>query len=89
MLQQELKATSESLKYQKRLSERRTLNKRFAMNPKSVYRQMKRDNKSVKKIPLKEDAESYRKELLSKEVIHNDKAPWLDTLRREYCTNAQ
>ena len=45
MLQQELKATNERLKYQKRLSERRTSNKHFAMNPKSVYRQMKRDNK--------------------------------------------
>ena len=45
MLQHDLKATSERLKYQKRLSERRTLNKRFAMNPKSVYRQMKGDNK--------------------------------------------
>ena len=44
MLQQELKAASERLKYQKRLLERRT-NKRFAMNPKSVYRQIKRDNK--------------------------------------------
>ena len=89
VLQQELKATSERLKYQKRLSERRTLNKRLTMNPKSVYRQMKGDNKSAKKIPLKEDVESYWKELWSKEVIHNDKAPWLGTLGQEYCTNVQ
>ena len=89
MLQQELKARSERLKYQKQLSERRTLKKRFAMNPKSVYRQMKGDNKSAKKIPLKEDVESYWKELRSKEVINNDKATWLDTLRQEYCTNVQ
>ena len=67
MLQQELKARSERLKYQKQLSERRTLKKRFAMNPKSVYRQMKGDNKSAKKIPLKEDVESYWKELWSVE----------------------
>ena len=50
---------------------------------------MKGDNKSAEKIPLKEDVESYWKELWSKEVIHNDKAPWLDTLRQEYCTNVQ
>ena len=63
MLQQELKAASQRLKYQKRLSEWRTLDKYFAMNPKSVYRQMKGDNKSAKKIPLKEDVESYWQEL--------------------------
>ena len=57
------------------------------MNPKSVYRKMKGDNKSAKKIPLKEDVESYWQELWSKEVIPNDKAPWPDTLRQEYCTN--
>ena len=33
VFQQKLKATNERLKYQKRLSERKTLNKRFAMNP--------------------------------------------------------
>ena len=59
------------------------------MNPKSVYKLMKGDNKPVKKIPLKEDVESYWTELWSKEVIHNDKAPWLDTLGQEYCTNVQ
>ena len=32
VFQQKLKATNERLKYQKRLSERKTLNKRFAMN---------------------------------------------------------
>ena len=89
MLQQELKATSKRLKYQKRLSEHRPLNERFPMNPKSVYRQMKEDNRSAKKIPLKEDVESYWKELWSKEVIPIDKAPWRDTLRQEYCTNVQ
>ena len=87
MFQQKLKATNERLKYQKRLSEQKTLNKRFAMNPKSLYRQMKGDNKSAKKIPVKKDVESYWKELWSKKVIHNDKAPWLDTLGQEYCTN--
>ena len=45
------------------------------MNPKSVYRQMKGDIKSSKKIILKEDVESYWKDLWSKEVIHNDKVP--------------
>ena len=70
-LQQELKTTSKRSKYQKRLSVQRTLNKRFAMNPKSTYRKMKRDNKPAKKIPLKEDVESYWKKLCSKEVIHN------------------
>ena len=75
IIQQELKATSERLKHQKRLSEQRTLNKRFAMNPKSVYRQMKGDIKSSQKIILKEDVEFYWKYLWSKEVIHNDKVP--------------
>ena len=59
------------------------------MNRRSVYREMKGDNKSAKKIPLKEDVESCWKELWSKEVIHNDKAPWLDTLRQEHSTNVQ
>ena len=71
MFQQELKATSERLKYQKRLSEHRPLNERFPMNPKSVYRQMKEDNRSAKKIPLKEDVESYWKQLWSKEESAN------------------
>ncbi|XP_057310291.1 uncharacterized protein LOC130648267 [Hydractinia symbiolongicarpus] len=89
MLQQELKATSERLKYQKRLSERRTLNKHFAKNPKLVYRQMKGDYNSAKDIPPKEDVESYWKELWSKQVMHNDKAAWLETLRQDYCTNVR
>ena len=50
ILQQELRATSKHLKYQKRLSERRTLNKGFAMNPKSVCRKMKGNKRSAKKI---------------------------------------
>ena len=71
MLQQELKTTFKRSKYQKRLSVQKTLNKCFAMNPISTYRKIKRDNKSAKKIPLKEDVESYWKKLCSKEVIHN------------------
>ena len=71
MLQQELKTTFKRSKYQKRLSVQKTLNKCFAMNPISKYRKIKRDNKPAKKIPLKEDAESYWKKLCSKEVIHN------------------
>ena len=50
ILQQELKATSKRLKYQKRLSARRTLSKGFAMNPKSVCRKMKGNKRSAKKI---------------------------------------
>ena len=50
ILQQELKATSKRLKYQKRLSARRTLNKGFAMNPKSMCRKMKGNKRSAKKI---------------------------------------
>ena len=50
---------------------------------------MKGDNKLAKTIPLKEDVESYWKQLWSKEVIHNDKALWLDTLRQQYCTTVQ
>ena len=48
---------------------------------------MKGDNKSTKKIPVKKDVESYWKELWSEKVIHNNKAPWLETLGHQCCTN--
>ena len=36
-------------------------------------------------IPPKEDVESFWRNIWGKQTMHNDQAPWLTTLRSEYC----
>ena len=50
-LKQELKSKTDNLRHQKRLIERKKINRQFSFNLKKVYRNMKSDKIEVDKIP--------------------------------------
>ena len=50
---QKLKAKSEKLKYHKKLFERKSINRKFSCDPKSVYRTMKGNCKRKRRHQLK------------------------------------
>ena len=83
-LKQDLKATSEKLKYQKRIHDRKVINRKFAINPKGVYRSMKQDNINIKKIPPKDEIERFWSDLWGTKEPVNFDAYWLPTLKDEY-----
>ena len=56
-LKQELKSKADNLRRQKRLIERKKINKQFSFNPKKKNRNMKGDKIEVDKIPTKESIE--------------------------------
>ena len=58
-LKQELKATFSHLNYQKKVSERKRINKLFANNPSSVYRSFKAGNIEIKGTPTQKEIEEY------------------------------
>ena len=60
-LKQELKSKADNLRHQKRLIERKKINKQFTFNPKKIYRNMKGDKIEVDKIPTKESIEQFWK----------------------------
>ena len=48
ILKQDLKATSKKLSYQSKLNERKSINKKFSINPKNVYRKFWKDIWGIK-----------------------------------------
>ena len=86
-LKQELKNKSDNLRNQKRLIERKKINKQFAFNPKKIYRNMKGDKTEVDKIPTKERIEQFWKDIWQDNAIFNEKADWLKDLNDTYCKN--
>ena len=87
MLKQDLKSNSGKLKYEKGLASRKSLNKKFATNPKHVYRSMKGSNIIATKIPEKADVEEFWKNIWNVEKKFNQNATWLPELEVSYCTN--
>ena len=87
MLKQDLKSKSGRLKYEKRLASRKSLNKKFATNPKHVYRSMKGSNVIPNKIPEKTDVEEFWKNIWNVETKFNQNSKWLPELEKSYCTN--
>ena len=59
--QQELKATTEKMRYQKRLNETKFINKKFHTNPKVIYRQFKGESIKIMDPPAKEEIEDFWK----------------------------
>ena len=86
-LKQELKSKADNLRHQKRLIERKKINKQFAFNPKKIYGNMKGDKIEVDKIPTKESIEQFWKGIWQDNAIFNDKADWLKDLNDTYCKN--
>ena len=89
LLKNELKATSTKLKYQRKVSERKRINRLFTQNPKSVYRSFKESANEVKDPPTKTQIENFWKGIWGTEGKFNADAEWLQTLEDEYCTDVQ
>ena len=86
LLKQEVKETCKKLKQQKK-HERKSINRRFFNNPKSVYRDFKGSNIRLEKIPIKNEVQSFWKNIWQRETKFNKSVKWLDILERTYCKN--
>ena len=56
---QDLKACTGRLRYERTKKERFDINRRFAIDPKSVYRQMRQSKFKITKVPQKLDLQTY------------------------------
>lgn len=88
-LKHKLSATASKLRYQKRLNDRKQINRRFANNPKFIYRQMRGEQIIAKELPTKDDVENFWKGIWNKEGNFNQDANWLENLQTDYCSNAR
>ena len=87
MLKQDLKSKSGKLKYEIRLTSRKSLNEKFATNPKHVYHSMKGSNIIATKIPEKANVEEFWKNISNVKTKFNQNAKLLQELEELYCTN--
>ena len=87
MLKQDLKSRSGKLKYEIRLASRKSLNEKFATNPKHVYHSMKGSNIVATKIPEKANVEEFWKNISNVKTKFNQNAKLLQELEELYCTN--
>ena len=83
-LKQELKATSSRLNHQKKVSERKRINKLFSTNPRSVYRSFKAGNTEIKVAPTPEEIEDYWNDIWGTTGHFNNSPEWLNVLEKEY-----
>ena len=88
-LKQELKATSSRLNYQKKVSERKRINKLFSTNPRSVYRSFKAGNTEIKVTPTLKEIEDYWNDIWGTTGHFNNSPEWLNVLEKEYCDKIQ
>ena len=89
MLKQELRVESQKLKRREVVEERRRINRKFKIAPKSVFRTMEgEESEPVRDVPDQEKLEKFWGGLWGTETDFNKEAPWLKTLEREYVTNA-
>ena len=88
-LKQDLKSKTEKLRYQKKIIERKKINKLFYKDPKKVYRAMKGSTITPKNIPSKQNVEMFWKGIWNNpsecNVIGVD---WMKEFKSNYCLNA-
>ena len=89
-LKQELKIECHKLKNRKTIQERRYINRMFKKAHKKVYRSMKGENSGpVKDMLTKQNVQDFWSTLWGTPVQHKIDTPWIETLRNEYCRNAE
>ena len=59
LLKQDLEATSEKLRYKNKLLQHKRINNQFYRNPKSVYRQFRGKNTTIRDLPNQNDVETF------------------------------
>ena len=75
------------MKHHKNMIETKRLNRKFACNPKSVYRSMKANTIEVKDMPTKDDIQAFWKSIWNVKIDYNTNAPWINELKTNYCAN--
>ena len=80
-----MNSTTEKMRYQKRLNERKFINKKFHTNPKVIYRQFKGESIKIMDPPGKEEIEDFWKGIWCEEKEFNSE--WLRQLQSEYCND--
>ena len=89
-LKQSLKCETEKMRRRKAMEERKKINRKFSTNPKSVYREFrKEDDFQVKTLLSKEDLTKYWEGIWGNEITHNTEAPWLEFCRENYCKDVE
>ena len=86
-LKHELKVTSNFVKNKKLLSARNSINKKFQLNQKSVFREWKNKKINIRTTPSKEAIEHFWSNIWNKPSSYNENAKWIQTLERKYCSN--
>ena len=86
-LKHELKATSQFLRNKKLLARRNSINKKFQLNQKKVFREWRNKKISIKTTSSKTDIETFWSSIWTKSSTHNENATWLKTLEENYCKN--
>ena len=86
-LKHELKVTSNFVKNKKLLSARNSINKKFQLNQKSVFREWKNKKINIRATPSKETIEHFWSNISNKQSSYNENAKWIETLERKYCNN--
>ena len=88
ILKQELKSKSEKLKYQKKLIERKRINRIFQTNPTKVFRSFKENLVILKTMPSQENVEAFWKGIWeSRSQVNYENTLWMKQLKKEYCNN--
>ena len=87
LLKHDMKAKGEKMKHHKNMIETKRLNKKFAGDPKSVYRSMKGNTIEAKDIPTKDDIQAFWKSNWNVKIDYNTNAPWINGLKTSYCVN--
>ena len=86
LLKHDLRTCSEKLKYKVTVLTRKSKNSRFAVDPKSAYRQMRGESFTVKSTPTQQSLESYWSTQWGQTAKLNANAQWLPDIRSSYCS---
>ena len=87
LLKQDLKATSEKLRYKNKLLQRKGIKNQFNRNPKSVYCQIRGYNTAIRVPPNQNDVETFWRKIWGKSKEFNRNASWVSKLEKSYCAN--
>ena len=86
-LKPELKVTSEFLRNKKLLAQRNSINKKFQLNQKNVFREWRNKKIYIKTAPSKAYIERFWSSIWAKSSTYNENAKWSKTLEKNYCKN--
>ena len=86
-LKHKLKVTSNFVKNKKLLSVRNSINKKFQLNQKSIFRESKNRKINIKTAPSKKATELFWSNIWNKPCSYNENAKWIEMLERKYCGN--